>query len=309
MLFYNPTAHSDNIFRIKEAHDGLVLTASADKTVKVWNSSNNWNLIGTYTNHTGYVYALVYLSNDVMASGDTGGKINIWRINSLTAIRTLSSSAVYSLALLNNGFYLASGHSNNILIWNINDGSIFKTLVGHTSYVYDLAVISDELLASCSADLTVRIWNLTSYSLKYAMNGHTNIVNGIKVIAADVIASGSKDNTIIIWNITSGSLIRNLTNHTNSIYYSLDLFDRQTMISGSYDNTIKLWQISTGTLLKSVNTVYSILVSSIAVIGIGSNTCKYFFLIQASTLKYFYCNYRKRYHVMKHFNIFNTILS
>ena len=51
----------------------LVLTASWDSTVKVWNSSNNLNLVGTYTGHSNSVWSLVYLSNDEVASGDTAG--------------------------------------------------------------------------------------------------------------------------------------------------------------------------------------------------------------------------------------------
>ena len=273
LLYLNPTAHTSNIFRIKYAQDGLVVTAATQDTiVKVWNSSFNWNLIGTYTNHTGYVQSLVCLNADSMASGDFSGNIKIWSISSLTTIRTiLTGAAIYSLALLNNGLHLATGHNPLIQIWNISNSLRVATLSGHSSIVADLVTLSDELLASSGVDLTVRIWNVTSYTLKYTLNGHTNYVNGLKVIAADVLASGSKDTTILLWNITSGSLVKNLTNHTNSINYGLDLYDSQTLISGSYDSTMKLWHISTGTVLKTINTIP---ISSIAVIGIVSNTCK-----------------------------------
>ena len=126
------------------------MTTSADTKVKLWNSSNNWNLLGTYTAHSAVVYSLIYLSNDVIASGDSNGMIYMWSITSLTTISTINvDSAVDSLARLNNGFHLASGHSTgSIKIWNIIDGSLITTLLGHSNCVYDLVVISDDLLAS-----------------------------------------------------------------------------------------------------------------------------------------------------------------
>ena len=274
LIHLNLKAHSNLIYRIKEAQSGLIVTASYDSKVKVWDSINNWNLTGAYTGHSSPVYSLVYISYDVMASGESNRYIKIWIMSSLTTLKTIyAGDAVFCLALLNNGIYLASGHSTFIIIWNINYGSLVATLTGHSSGVYGLAVINDELLASCSVDQTVRIWNMSTNSLKFTLYGHTNIINGIKLIAADVIASGSVDSIIILWNTTSGTLIRTLTGHNSSVN-ALGLFDSQTLISVSGDSTMKLWQISTGTLFKSINVGSRIAIISIAVTGIVSNTCK-----------------------------------
>ena len=140
LIYLKLTAHSSFIWRIKEAQNGLVVTASYDGMVKVWNSRNNWNLVGTYTNHSNWVMSLVCISNDVMASGDLLGYVKIWSISLLTTTKTINAGRVVtSLALLNNGFHLASGHDNgSIKIWNINNSSQFKTLSGHTFDVNDL---------------------------------------------------------------------------------------------------------------------------------------------------------------------------
>ena len=262
LLYDIPAAHASYIIRIKEAYNGLVLTASNDTTIKLWDSNNNWNLVGTYRDHINTVSSLAYLNNDLMASGDFDGKIKLWRISSLTTIRTISSALVFSLVLLKND-YLASGHNSVIYLWNINNGSRVTALVGHVHNVNDIAVISDELLASCSSDLTVRIWSLTTFSIKHILYGHTMPIISLKVVTSDLISSGSQDQTIRIWNITDGTLVRNLTGQTSKIFYSLDLLDSETLISGSFNQKINTWQIETGNNLKTITigiNIYSLTV-------------------------------------------------
>ncbi len=181
---------------------------------------------------------------------------------------------VYSLRLLNNGIHLASGLGNgNINIYNVNTVSLVATLTGdQRRQINDLVQISNsDLLASSNADYSVKIWNLTSNTLKFNMSGHYGAVVGLRQVSSNVLASaGSLDRVIILWDINLGQYIRTLYGHTSYIYWSLDLLSNaQTLVSGSGDKTIKLWNWQTGQTLTTINTnstIYSLCVLSSGII-------------------------------------------
>ena len=78
-----PNAHSYGITRLKQLPNGLVASASDDKTVKIWSPTTDWSLIRTYTQHTSEVVGLEYISStdNTIASGSWDGTIQIWSIN------------------------------------------------------------------------------------------------------------------------------------------------------------------------------------------------------------------------------------
>jgi WD40 repeat protein len=255
--------------RIRQLPNGYVVTVSEESKVKIWNVTsdrNSWDLIRTYSGHSGtaYVYAIEDINNDTLATGsDIVYGILIWSLSTGVTQRSINvGEGIVSLKLLCNGYHLASGSytSGRITIYNINDGSLVVNLIGHVGRVNDLVLIGCDLLASSGADKTVRIWNLTTYTIKFNLTGHSSNVFGLKLVSCDILASGSVDTTIKLWNVSSGGLIRTLSGHTNQVQYSVDLLNSngQTLVSGSNDMTIKLWNWTTGACLKTFNTGFSI---------------------------------------------------
>jgi COMPASS component SWD3 len=267
------------ITRIKQSpyNNAYVATASCDFEVKIWNITScntDWTLIQTYTNHTSFVYAIEYITSDLIASCSFDTTIRIWSLSTGLTSRTINTgSQVFIIKLLNNGIYLAAGLGNgSIHNYDINTGSLVETLIGHTGWVMDLLVIDSDLLASASWDHTVLIWNLTTNKLKFNLTGHSDYIFVLKLISADLLASGSWDKTVNLWNITNGSKIRSL-NHTNQIWRSIDLYDSQTLITGSFDQIIKLSNYKTGQVLNSFNTSLQIVFLAI----LKTATSKYFY--------------------------------
>jgi len=256
------TAHgSSKINRIKQSpfNKDLVATCSHDNKVKIWNATtttNDWNLMLTYTGHPNPVYGLEWIDQDTIASGSENNDIKIWSRSTGTTIRTINTGQpVY--CLLSNGVHLASGIGNDIKMYNVNDGSVISTLSGHSSLIRDLALTKNgNLLASSSEDSKVRIWNMTTNTIKFILTGHISPVYGLKMISNEILASGSFDlMPIKLWNLTSGNLIRTLPNN-NKIYWSVDLLnDAVTLVSGNSDGQkIELWNVNDGSLLRWINT-------------------------------------------------------
>jgi WD40 repeat protein len=247
-------AHTSYVNRIKLSpfNTNYVATCSDDYTVKIWNvsSSFNWTLITTYSQHSSYVISLDWLDKDTLASaGFSDQTIKLWHMATGQTKRTIQTNQnVFSLTMLNNNIHLAAGSYGDINIYNINDGNLVSSLTGHTDSVNDLVQLSDDLLASSSSyfDETVRIWNLTTNTCKFILTGHTRGVRGIKQITPSILASGSLDTTIKLWDITSGQLIRTLEGHIGQIFWSVDLFNSQTLVIGYWRSINQIMEFVNG---------------------------------------------------------------
>jgi len=238
--------------------NGYVASASADKTVNVWDSLT-WTSIQRYTSHTGFVNSLDQIDNDTMVSGSDDKTIRIWKISTGETLNIINVNAVVNVVRVFSIEYKQIvcgnvGTSNNLKIYNYNTGDLIQTLSGHTSTVNSIEILSEQCMASGGGDKSVIIWDLSSYSIKYNLVGHTFSVYCIKRLSSNLIASGDFNGLIIVWNWLNGNQISKLTGHSIRLELnSLDLYDEQTLISGSWDKTVKFWNITDGTLIRSIN--------------------------------------------------------
>jgi WD40 repeat protein len=266
-----PNFHTGAIRHLKYLpyNNGYVASASADKTVNVWDTLT-FTSIQRYKNHTMTVYCLDQIDNDTMISGSDDQTIQIWKISTSETLKIINVGAsvfvVRVFSVVNKQFVCGIGAtSDNLRIYNYSTGVLIRTLNGHSSRVWSIEMLSEQFMASGSNDKRLVIWDLFSYTIKYTLTGHPNWVNSIKRLSSNLIASGDLDGKTFIWNWLTGERVFNLTGHTSAMYFnSLDLYDEQTLISGSADKTVKFWSISNGKLIRSINT--DIQISALAVL-------------------------------------------
>jgi WD40 repeat protein len=264
------SAHTSTIFRIKTNSNGYVATASADNTVKVWDSNNNWSLVQTFSAHTSPVRSLQFIDGSTIISGDSFGKLYRWTIATGATLAQNDVSVrggIFSMKKFSNISQLVIGAGAYIYFYNVDANNLCTVAMmcnvvsmpamngGHTGLVVDLELAqNDTIIISSSVDMTIKIWSIGTYgaNLLFTLTGHSSPVYGLKMVSSSIVMSGSDDHKVLLWDINTGSQLQTLASHTSSIYWSVDLLGSNTLITGSMDSTLKVWQLSTGSLIQTI---------------------------------------------------------
>jgi WD40 repeat protein len=130
---------------------------------------NNGNLVSSLKGHTQYIWDLVQISADLLAS---------------------------------------SSNDQTVLIWNLTTNTCKFNLTGHTSSVTGLKQITPSILASGSVDTTIKLWDITTGQLIRTLTSHTNwIMWSVDLLNSQTLVSGSTDQTIKLWNWSTGECL------------------------------------------------------------------------------------------------------
>jgi WD40 repeat protein len=185
ILKLDTKGHTAMIKDIIVTKSGDIISASDDKTIRVWDS----------------------------ATGKEKRKI-------LGQIGAGSEGKIYAIALSPNEEFLAIGgfldknrdYRHAIRIYNYQTGELLKVLKSHTNVVLDLAFSSDrKYLISGSADKTAKIWSGKTFKLIDTIKFHTKEVYAVKIIKKAnryfAITAGY-DNRIALYNMQTKKVIK-----------------------------------------------------------------------------------------------------
>jgi WD40 repeat protein len=198
--------------------DNKLITASKDKTLKIWNL-NSYLCIKTLEGHNNPVHSVLTLPNGIIISCTNQGEIKFWDPRKYyECIRTIRKALLVNynkLFLLSNG-NIACRNDNFKDFIILDQGSVFentKLIKGHT-------------------------------------NGVTSFVN----ISNNHFASGSVDSRILFWDADDDCIyIKELEADKSMIYALLYIPKAELLISSSFKFT-KLWRLCDLECIKSIET-------------------------------------------------------
>mmetsp|Transcript_14587 Transcript_14587/g.57276 ORF Transcript_14587/g.57276 Transcript_14587/m.57276 type:complete len:470 (+) Transcript_14587:15-1424(+) len=239
---YASTCHSMSITSVRWGGEGLIYTASQDRTIKV-HADKDGKLVRSLEGHGHWVNTLAVNTDHVLRTGafDYTGAIP-------ASPEEAQAKALerYNAVKGAKPEVLVSGSDDfTCFIWHPSkDKKPVSRLTGHQQPINLVSFSPDgNYIASASFDKSLKIWNGSSGKFIATFRGHVSAVYQVCWSSdSRLIVSGSKDSTMKVWNVATKRLENDLPGHADEVY-SVDWSpDGSYVGSGSKDRLVKIWR-------------------------------------------------------------------
>jgi WD40 repeat protein len=190
-----------------------LVSGSADKTVRVWNlTENKFPEIAKFTGHAGVVSAVTFNAGTTQVLSSAADKtLKLWLIAdpSMPVDFAGHTAAVIGSTLTPDGkFAISASADKTIRIWNTVDGKQLRAITD-PAVVTSMSVSRDDTkIAVAGADFAVRLYNQADGKLLATLSGHTAAVRSLAFSADNTrLVSAGSDDSSIVWNVVDGRLL------------------------------------------------------------------------------------------------------
>ena len=244
------SAHKDWVNKVILLKNGLFITCSEDRLLKLWNIAEDPKKPSVvFQGHTDGVLSAIQISNGKIVSCSRDKTLRVWNIGGGKQTTCITSKQpYYCLCQIKDNVISVAGGDKDIRIYDLsNDEETveIEKYEGHEMVVRDLELVNENTLASCSEDKCICIWDLNNKKLITKLRGHNEGVKCIKYLGNNKLASGGYDNLIMIWNLETDKCEKKLAGHTGHVF-CLDVLVDGRLISGANDWIMIVWDVDTG---------------------------------------------------------------
>jgi coatomer subunit beta' len=209
--------HTEHV-TLLEVHpsEPLVLSASWDDLIKLWNWEAGWQCIRTFEGHSDRVYQVKFnpqTAGNTFASCSADSTIKIWNMDSPTPVASFECDQGFAFGLALALDYFCPGGALQYLvtqsgryvgsaqIWDLQTKTCIKLINGLQEYACNIAMVEGPLgrpiLLTVAEDHTVafcdstthRYENRVNFNLGYVVDfGYINMTKSIAVLCSKGIA-------------------------------------------------------------------------------------------------------------------------
>ncbi|CAG9313823.1 unnamed protein product [Blepharisma stoltei] len=240
-------AHEKAIIGICSYNEGnTIITASKDKTIKIWYLLDSEENIKELQGHSDMVTDLV-LDEKIMYSSSMDGSICVWNLQRIESdpiakmighekgIRDIELSPL-------KGFLYSASEDGTIKVWDTTSRECNATLTAH-EHIFLCVTCNDKLILAGGASGNISVWDAATRVLIKTLKGHWNGVSHIKLTReTNKLYSSSYDRTIRIWDLIEFRQLKKINAHDGAVT-KIELSKIENFLaSSSIDKLINLWE-------------------------------------------------------------------
>jgi WD40 repeat protein len=245
---------------------GLIASASADNTLKLWSYEGNWSEHRTLGPHASRVLALDFNPDGTLLAAGGGepsrsGEIKLWEVGKGMLVRTLNgvhSDTVFGLRFSPDGTKLASGGADKFLkVTRVADGKELRAFEGHTHHVMAVDWKSDgKRLVTGGADNVLKVWDAESGEQVRTTKPAGKQVTAVRWLAGKTdVAGASGDKVVRFWNADNGGIVRTFNGPSDYVFGVATSLDGSRVAAGGADGVLYLWNGENAQVIRKIEPI------------------------------------------------------
>lgn len=266
--------HNAAVISVMELINGDIISASHDKTIKVWDKDSS-ECMYTLSGHSDQIKDIKAIDTNLYSVGKDKC-VFVWKVNDRNYHEKIQTEEVINcLAVKENGDLMTGSKDGYIRFYNSESGNKSE-LKAHERSVYCILLLSPSIFVSCSADQTIKVWHMESQTPKKLFKGHTSYVWCMEKVSEKKFLSGSKDKKIILWNIEKENSEMIYEGHED-IVRCIKMKSNEEFLSCSADGTVIEWDLNNSKPKKTLTLnkkeqIYSIFITDENELIIGTDS-------------------------------------
>jgi U3 small nucleolar RNA-associated protein 13 len=201
------------------ANLSFVVTASQDRTMKVWQPSNS-----------------------------SSSTTEMWRTRFTIRAHEKDINCVDATA-----HYIVTGSQDKTAkVWHSDTGALIGTLSGHRRGIWSCKFTGSGSILTSSADKTIRLWSTTGFQCLRTFEGHAESVLRVSLLPASsdnkpagVVVSSGADALLKTWDLQSAVNEGTFEGHRDKIWALAVSPSGKCLVTGGTDATLIIWQDDT----------------------------------------------------------------
>ena len=245
--------HISSVLSLLLLKDKRVASCSLDKTIRIYNPSNDYHCDQVIERHSQCIRSICILEDDTLVSCSFDQSIVIGDYR----IKNAHDKPIFKVIALPNNRIASCSMEFTIKIWKSNppySDTPIKVLTGHNKCVHSLLYIKERDIMISGSSKTLRLWKMSTFQC-------ITVIEGVKCCDTNALYQIDKDRVIsggiyiiTIVNIDKCTIEKEIIDESfGRVFCFIKLRDNKTILCGCSDGLLCFYDMNTEQYIKTKN--------------------------------------------------------